>query len=405
MKILKTKRWQDIIARRWPFVICDEFQDTNDHQWEILRTLGQTARLLLLCDPKQMIYTFLAKEGVGPHRLQEASELAEEVVELETGSHRDPTCLIPKMADAIRQRRFDDVSVKEALREGRLSVLKSISDSDLATVIHRELDKLRMVGTRTIGIFGHSNEGVATLGTALVEAGIDHVLIGIPEAHAEALSALAALCAYGNGMVSREEARIALAIFLTACVRSKEAPPLAIALAKGQPLPPDFERGLKKLETALRKARGGSMADLIAVASEGWKAIRITSGLRPWRRACPEFAAIARPFMHSKVDQSHIKAITATLERRKPNSLIEMESKDKGKVQLMNFYQTKGREADAVLLVYRSDDYLANHSAREPFVEASRVLFVSMTRARNKVIVILPPDPHPLIAPFASLVP
>jgi DNA helicase-2/ATP-dependent DNA helicase PcrA len=145
------------------------------------------------------------------------------------------------------------------------------------------------------------------------------------------------------------------------------------------------------------------MEELIAIASKGWKAIRITSGLRPWRRACQEFAALARPVFSSRVDESHIKRLIASLERRRPNHLVELESRTKGIVQLMNFYQTKGREADAVILVYRVGDYLAGRFAREPFTDASKVLFVSMTRARTKVVVILPPDPHPLIAPFASL--
>jgi len=66
----------------------------------------------------------------------------------------------------------------------------------------------------------------------------------------------------------------------------------------------------------------------------------------------------------------------------------------------MNFHQTKGREADAVLLVYRDNDYLADSADREPFEKSSRVLFVSLTRARSMVTVVLPPAPHPLVGPF-----
>jgi DNA helicase-2/ATP-dependent DNA helicase PcrA len=69
----------------------------------------------------------------------------------------------------------------------------------------------------------------------------------------------------------------------------------------------------------------------------------------------------------------------------------------------MNFHQTKGREADAVVLVYRDGDYLADQNATEPFTTASRVLYVALTRARSAVMILLPPDPHPLVAPFADL--
>jgi DNA helicase-2/ATP-dependent DNA helicase PcrA len=74
-----------------------------------------------------------------------------------------------------------------------------------------------------------------------------------------------------------------------------------------------------------------------------------------------------------------------------------------GRTTLMNFHQTKGREADAVVLVFRDGDYLANHTDTEPFTDSSRVLYVALTRARRAVTVILPPEPHPLIAPFSAL--
>lgn len=35
----------------------------------------------------------------------------------------------------------------------------------------------------------------------------------------------------------------------------------------------------------------------------------------------------------------------------------------------------------------------------------SRVLYVALTRSRKHATVILPPDPHPLVAPFAEFEP
>ncbi|HBZ69829.1 MAG TPA: hypothetical protein DEP35_08885 [Deltaproteobacteria bacterium] len=67
----------------------------------------------------------------------------------------------------------------------------------------------------------------------------------------------------------------------------------------------------------------------------------------------------------------------------------------------MNFQQTKGREADVVILVYGDDDWFGRE--REPFPENSKLPYVSLTRARQSNVVLLPPDPHPVVAPFASL--
>ncbi len=81
-------------------------------------------------------------------------------------------------------------------------------------------------------------------------------------------------------------------------------------------------------------------------------------------------------------------------------SFVELDAGDTGAIQLMNFSQTKGREADAAVLSYCSNDWYG--PAAEPYDEASRLLYVSMTRARNRVVVMLPPNPHPLVAPFVD---
>lgn len=49
------------IRERFTVVLVDEFQDTDDRQWEILRTAfgaGDANRLILVADPKQAIYAF-----------------------------------------------------------------------------------------------------------------------------------------------------------------------------------------------------------------------------------------------------------------------------------------------------------------------------------------------------------
>ena len=66
--------------------------------------------------------------------------------------------------------------------------------------------------------------------------------------------------------------------------------------------------------------------------------------------------------------------------------------------------KTKGREADGVVLVFRPNDYYVHWKEdREPYEKRSRLLFVAISRARQKVAVILPPQPHQLVAPFRNL--
>ena len=68
----------------------------------------------------------------------------------------------------------------------------------------------------------------------------------------------------------------------------------------------------------------------------------------------------------------------------------------------MGLYQTKGREADATVVVLRSNDFYGTE--RAPFPVGSRLLYVVLTRARHKTIVLLfGHEPPALIAPLAQL--
>jgi DNA helicase-2/ATP-dependent DNA helicase PcrA len=84
LKVIRTQRVRDLVGQRWPLVICDEFQDTDDTQWELLIEVAACgARLLMLADPNQMIYAgFLADRGVGAHRVDEAVDIADLTIDL-----------------------------------------------------------------------------------------------------------------------------------------------------------------------------------------------------------------------------------------------------------------------------------------------------------------------------------
>src|SRR5260370_38085111 len=105
IRILDPPRLADLDSTRWPVVICDEFQDTGNDQWELVQRVDTGARMLLMADPDQMIYTFVP--GVSAQRIEEARAGADWIVELETDSHRDPIGAIPALARAADPQRFD----------------------------------------------------------------------------------------------------------------------------------------------------------------------------------------------------------------------------------------------------------------------------------------------------------
>ena len=389
-----------LFADRWPLVICDEFQDTDDQQWELLRLLHERARLMLLGDANQMIYTFRRRDGVSERRLADARAAANRVVELEAASHRDPSGAIPAMAESVRQRIFDDEAVVLAVADNRLTIVGNVQDADLLDTLRDHINRLRGSGHGSIGVFAHSNESVAVLAAEMAAANLNHVLVGIPEAHAEALNAMATLCESAVGEADDRAARVGLATYLTSCTRGSNAPIVAVSLARGGRLPAELEDRVVDALDAVRGAAGGTLGELLESVYRTWETLGITSGRRPWRRAVQDMTTITRSLAGKPADAAVVAQLRQLVDRRRPHAMFEVEQSGGSDIQLMNFHQTKGREADAVILVYREGDYLADKKDREPFEDPSRVLFVSLTRARRSVVVVLPQNPHPVIAPF-----
>ena len=229
-----SSRVRQLVASRWGLVICDEAQDTSTEQWHLLRMLA-SRKVLLLGDPNQMIYTFI--KGVSPERFREMEDWADRQIQLDPRSHRDPPGAIPALAEAVRQRRFDDEAVLEALRTSRLEIHFDVADDERQDLLSAAVTDARDRKYRDVGIFAHSNASVAELAEELSEVGIDHVIVGIPEAHAEALGSMAAQCLFAMGLTTDEEVRESFGLFLTATTRGRQAPPLALALIGESDLP------------------------------------------------------------------------------------------------------------------------------------------------------------------------
>jgi DNA helicase II / ATP-dependent DNA helicase PcrA len=399
LKLLDSPVIADLAAARWTLVICDEFQDATQEQWELLKALGSRGRLLLLADPNQMIYGFV--RGVDPRRLEEAENDADQVVDLEPASQRDPSNVIPAMANAVRERRFDDPALRAALDAGRLEIC-TCSDDETPERVAEEIAHQRSNGCRNIGVFETTNASVAQLGAELTDHGVDFTLIGLPEAHGEATMAMARLVGAGLDAWEWSDAKLQLGVFLTAASKGSEAPLVARQLAGVPGLNPVIRGNVDAVHESLKQAADAD--DLIQAAIEAWPRMRLTPGQSAWQRASVSFAAIARRVLggRSPADEQAENLISAC-EEVQIESALTTDVPSMNPIQLMNFHQTKGREADAVVLIYREGGWVTSNQAKEPFASDSRVLYVALTRARERVIILVPPQPHPFVAPLAAL--
>ena len=399
-KILDDPRIAALLARRWCIVICDEFQDTGDNQWAILEWLSRQTRLLLLGDEHQLIYGFLASTGVALERMAYTRSWVDRVIELEPDSHRDRTGAIPALATAIRERRFTEPVIADAIENRRLHIHNGVEQDQLVASIGAALDAAWERECRTFGVFAHSNQSVATLSFRLRQAGIDHYLVGLPDAEADALTAMLAITRFAYGEVPWAEVGVAFGTYLTACSRGRAAPKLARDFADGSPLPEVLEKRIEALQAAAAEAGKSSLQRVAEIAAAAWATLGITDSEAPWNRAGTSFQALARQSTrHPAAQTSNLgRAIT----QLRLGAMFESQRRRLPVVQLMNLHQTKGREADSVIIVSGDDDFHGYET--EPFVDASRLLYVVLTRARKELTLIFGNNPHPLVAPIASLV-
>jgi DNA helicase-2/ATP-dependent DNA helicase PcrA len=66
-----SERIRRLTATMYPFIVLDEFQDTNASQWRVVQSLGSFSKLIVLADPEQRIYGFI---GADPARLNQYRE-------------------------------------------------------------------------------------------------------------------------------------------------------------------------------------------------------------------------------------------------------------------------------------------------------------------------------------------
>lgn len=79
-------RIRRLLATMYPVIILDEFQDTNNTQWDVVQALGLTCQLIALADPEQQIYEWIGADPARLDHFREAFLPAE--VDLSTDNHR-----------------------------------------------------------------------------------------------------------------------------------------------------------------------------------------------------------------------------------------------------------------------------------------------------------------------------
>ncbi|PHS79140.1 MAG: hypothetical protein COB59_03580 [Rhodospirillaceae bacterium] len=98
--IRRSPQLRDLYADSYPLILVDEFQDTDEDQWGLLRSLAEKSEVIALGDEGQRIYDW--RPGVSPYRLdQYKEELAPGVFDFGTENNRSPTTDISNFGRAL----------------------------------------------------------------------------------------------------------------------------------------------------------------------------------------------------------------------------------------------------------------------------------------------------------------
>ncbi len=102
--LTRSMRIKKLLAAMYPYIVLDEFQDTNALQWRVVRALGEHCMLLALADPGQRIYDCF---GADPERLNHfKTAFSPAEVDLSTDNHRSVGTEIVAFGDDILKGKF-----------------------------------------------------------------------------------------------------------------------------------------------------------------------------------------------------------------------------------------------------------------------------------------------------------
>lgn len=404
VKITKTSSTvRSHLQSRWGLVIVDEYQDTDAKQSELLALVAAGARRMYLGDSNQCIYaSFRRVDGVYPERLEEACEEAgpENTVLLPEVSYRDPSGVIPACAAAIMRREFDNPAVTRAIEEGRLAVWTDVSPDQEAATVAAHVSGIRETG-RSVAVFSHHNDMLAALSDALHQEGVTHEIAGLSDALTAAIAAQTSMLRFAASASPWQAVLDGLAVFVASSIRGRALPPLARQIADGTGSEA-LQSRLQALGADLMTAEPDTAASL---ARDAHHRLGLPSKSSAWSSASAllgPLRARARRMLGRRASPADlVRLVTGWAEETSAGLLTDL-GDDPQEVQLMNLYQTKGRESDATIVVFRQSDFFGRE--RHPFPDTSRLLYVVFSRAREAVIVLIVGSGLPdAVAPLARL--
>lgn len=411
---------RQLVADRYPMVIVDEFQDTDDNQWRIVRALAAVTDVFCLADPDQRIFDY--RDDIDPRRVEILREHVM-LTEFDLGgeNHRSPNAGILQFADAVLHNRSPlpvTADVKQV----------AYWPNAFAATVHANVIwtfsalRRKEIGHPSVAVLARSNSLISDLSVILSEprtyngqalSTVDHDVMWDAELSAAAAVVVASVLEWPSGPIERALARTLHVIADYYKLKNAEDPTNAAA-----------ENARKYDEAALKVSRGEqprikAAKALVAAHAAGihlvgepvadWKAARrpfqdiaaLNELFREVRlvrlfRATDALASgLGERWLEASSYRGACDVVRRILEQER---LVAAERDPQGCV-LMNMHKAKGKEFDGVVLVEGAfkSGFFDERNEQAPFERSRRLLRVGLTRARTLATIVRPQNARPLV--------
>ena len=120
-----------------------------------------------------------------------------------------------------------------------------------------------------------------------------------------------------------------------------------------------------------------------------------------WETGVRSLAGQTLAVRRRPLDAEIVSVITRVAQEQRASYLVDSAPWLTAPVRVMNVYQVKGREMDEAFLVHLPDD--RDEWSFESMARLRRVHYVSLSRARRRATILLPPEPKSFFAPYAGI--
>ena len=428
-KLLKENEYIcQLISQRFPIFIVDEFQDTNDHEYDFIKTLSKTSTVVFLADSEQRIYDF--REGVTDNRIEVMEkEVNPLVVDLAGDNYRSPKSDIWKYANGVltsscQQVQEEHISQKlyQIRKQPAFGRQQSTIIKTAYLSMERQLTKVHGVNQPAIAIVARTNSMVTAISDWLnntegrIPVAIRHV---IDIDHTKLMFSWRFLACI---LENRQDTTNLCLMGLMTVIRnfevcSSQKPHTAQAKAL------KYDRWIKKVESGnapntklcreltgmIERAKEISLTGNISLdcrvilrqvllerAKETWSIVGLLCARLPFQQPDRITEELSSGFASSGTYERLAELLTQSITFQK----LKESSTRTPRCTLLTIHKSKGKEFDGMIIYdsFGQRGRLHGSDKSKNYSESRRLLRVAITRARKCVLIIMASkDPSPLL--------